>query len=91
MQLHAIGSKGLLPDRTLLLRLPQEAAKEREFSRDEGRLDRFGRKDGRYHTALTAFFQTLAADNPDRFRIVDAQGTELEVTEKLLAAVEDMR
>ncbi len=91
MQLHAIGSKGLLPDRTLLLRLPQEAAKEREFSRDDGSLDRFGRKDGRYHTALAAFFETLAADNPGRFRIVDAYGTQLEVTEKLLAAVEDMR
>jgi len=91
MQLHAIGSKGLLPDRTLLLRLPGDAAKERESSRDNGKLDRFGRKDGRYHMALAAFFQTLAADNPDRFRIVDAQGTELEVTEKLLAAVKNMR
>jgi len=91
MQLHAIGSKGLLPDRTLLLCLPQEAAAEREYARDEGKLDRFGRKDGRYHAALAAFFQTLAADNPDRFRTVDAQGTESEVTDKLLAAVEEIR
>lgn len=91
MQLHAIGSDGLLPDLTLLLSLPQEAASEREFSRDDGKLDRFGRKDGHYHKALAEFFQKLATDNPDRFRIVDALGSELEVTDRLLAAVADMR
>lgn len=44
--LHQIGSDGLLPDRTLLLELPGADAAQREFARDEGRLDRFGRKAG---------------------------------------------
>jgi dTMP kinase len=90
MKLHQIGSGGLLPDRTLLLDLPQFDAASREFARDNGKLDRFGRKTGGYHEALAAAFRSLAADNPGRFRVVDAEGGVEEVTGKLLAAVEDL-
>jgi dTMP kinase len=90
MKLHQIGSGGLLPDRTLLLDLPQFDAASREFARDDGKLDRFGRKSGGYHEALAAAFRSLAADNPDRFRVVDAEGSVEEVTAKLFAAVEDL-
>jgi dTMP kinase len=90
MKLHEIGSKGLLPDRTLLLDLPQPDAASREFARDDGKLDRFGRKGGEYHDALAAAFRSLAAEDPGRFRIVDAEGSVEEVTARLLAAVEDL-
>ena len=90
MKLHRIGSGGLLPDRTLLLDLPIHDAAWREFARDEGDLDRFGRKEGGYHEALGAAFRSLAADDPGRFRVVDAEGTEEDVTARLLAAVEDL-
>jgi dTMP kinase len=90
MALHRIGSEGLLPDRTLLLDLPQYDAAWREFARDGDNLDRFGRKSGAYHEALAKAFRTLAADNPDRFRVVDANGKEKAVTDKLLAAIEDL-
>ncbi|MGZ8298693.1 MAG: dTMP kinase [Allosphingosinicella sp.] len=90
MKLHQIGSGGLLPDRTLLLDLPEYDAAWREFERDEGKLDRFGRKGGDYHSALAAAFRSLAADNPERYRVVNAEGSVEEVTARLLAAVEDL-
>ncbi len=90
MTLHRIGSGGLLPDRTLLLDLPQFDAAWREFARDGDNLDRFGRKSGAYHDALAQAFRRLAADDPDRFRVVDASGSPEEVTARLLAAVEDL-
>ena len=45
--LHAVGSAGLLPDRTLLLTLPEDVAMAREAARDAGRPDRFGARDAR--------------------------------------------
>ena len=90
MRLHHIGSDNLLPDRTLLLDLPMFDAAFREASRDGNQLDRFGRKSGAYHDGVAAAFRELAAADPERFRVVDADGVVEEVTERLLAAVEDL-
>jgi len=90
LSLHDIGSAGLLPDRTLLLQMPVDEAYSRSFARDEGALDRFGRKSGAYHDGVVAAFEALAGDDPDRFRIVSAEGTPEEVTQRLLAAIEDL-
>jgi dTMP kinase len=90
MSLHKIGSRGLLPDRTLLLEMPMDEAYFRSFARDEGGQDRFGRKAGSYHDRVVAAFHSLAKDNPERYRIVNAEGTEQEVTARLLAALEDL-
>lgn len=89
--LHQIGSDGLLPDRTLLLELPGADAAERERARDEGRLDRFGRKAGDYHRQVGETFRKLAEADPRRFRAVNAEGAMDEVTDRLLAALADMR
>lgn len=90
MRLHEIGSGGLLPDRTLLLDLALYDAAWRELARDKGNLDRFGRKSGSYHEGVEEAFRELAEHNPDRYRRVDADGSEADVTERLLAAVEDL-
>lgn len=90
-QLHQIGSDGLLPDRTLLLELPGADAAEREFARDNGRLDRFGRKAGDYHRQVAATFRKFAETAPQRFRVVNAEGAMEEVTDRLLAALADIR
>jgi dTMP kinase len=88
--LHAIGSEGLLPDRTLLLTLPDAIAAARETARDAGRPDRFGARDPAYHARVTAGFWALAEAEPDRWRIVDAEGAANKVTERLLAAIDDL-
>ena len=88
--LHAVGSAGLLPDRTLLLTLPEEEAMAREVARDAGRPDRFGARDMDYHRRVTGTFRALAEAEPERWRIVEAKGNPNEVTAALLAALQDL-
>ena len=88
--LHAIGSGGLLPDRTILLSLPEAEAIARETARDGGRPDRFGARDVAYHRAVIDSFRGLAARDPRRWRVVDAEGETDAVTARLIAAIEDL-
>lgn len=85
--LHTVGSDGLLPDRTLLLALPEAEAMAREATRDAGKPDRFGARDPDYHRKVTASFRRLADADPARWRIVDALGDSDAVTARLVAAV----
>ena len=89
-QLHQVGSGGLLPDRTLLLTLPPEAAAARAKQRDGNAGDRIGSKGAEYHAGVAAAFRALAEAEPERFRTVEATGSTDEVTAKLLAALEDL-
>jgi dTMP kinase len=88
--LHAIGSGGFLPDRTLLLELPADAVAERLRVRDAGGSDRIGGRGGRFHDRVAQAFAQLAEEEPERFRRVDAAGSSEEVTARLLAEVEDL-
>ena len=88
--LHAIGSGGLLPDRTLLLDLPPSTAATREATRDGDVRDRFGARDATYRNAVAETFRRLAAGEPERFRSIDARGSEEDVTARLLAALDDL-
>ncbi|NIJ06978.1 dTMP kinase [Sphingomonas vulcanisoli] len=87
--LHAIGSEGFLPDRTLLLALPEAVAMEREAIRDAGRPDRFGARDPEYHRKVTATFRRLADAEPARWRIIDASGEADMVTPRLVESVSE--
>jgi len=88
--LHDFGSHGFLPDRTLLLRIGADEAAARATSRDVDGADRIGGRGADYHGRVAAAFAALAAQEPDRFRIVDAGGDADEVTARLLDAVEDL-
>jgi dTMP kinase len=88
--LHAIGSKGFLPDRTLLLELPEAAAAERLSVRDAGGSDRIGGRGGGFHPRVAAGFRTLAAEEPERYRRIDASGSPEDVTARLLANLQDL-
>ena len=90
MQLHNIGSGGILPDRTILLSVPLYDAAWRELNRDNGVLDRFGKKDGQYHQALNSAFLQLAAADPVRYRVVDGTGSVEEVTGRVLQSIADL-
>ncbi|MFW2829974.1 dTMP kinase [Sphingomonas sp. ID0503] len=86
--LHHIGA-GLMPDRTLVLSLRISDASSREFVRDGGQLDRFGSRDSAFHERVHGYFEALAERAPDRVRKVAADGTQAEVTERLLGALAD--
>jgi len=88
--LHAFGSGGFLPDRTLLLALPAEEAAARASARDRGGSDRIGGRDPAYHARVAAAFAALAEEDPARFRRIDAQGTPDTVTARLLEALADL-
>lgn len=88
--LHDFGSHGFLPDRTLLLTIGPTEATARTQSRDTAGADRIGARAADYHSSVAAAFSALAEEEPDRFRIVDAEASADEVTRRLLAAVEDL-
>ena len=88
--LHGIGSRGFLPDRTLLLELSPQAVAERLSVRDPNGSDRIGGRGGGFHDRVAQAFAQLAEEEPERFRRVDADGSAEEVTARLLAAVEDL-
>lgn len=90
MELHRIGCAGLMPDRTLLFVLPHDDAAARAEGRAEGNGDRFGARHNDYHQRLTTRFAEIAAGEPARFRAVDASGSPDAVTDKLLAALDDL-
>lgn len=88
--LHMFGSKGLLPDRTLLLSADSVECERRCQSRDGGPRDRIAARDSAFHAAVAQGFETLADADPARFRRVDAQGPEQNVAVRVLQAVEDL-
>jgi len=90
MALHAIGSEGLLPDRTLVLALDVDQAASRADRRDGGKADRFALQDAQYHQDVANAFKAIAAASPERFRLVSAAGTPQEVTARLVKAIEDL-
>jgi dTMP kinase len=87
--LHSIGSKGLLPDRTLVLRLPAAEAAERADFRDKGRADRIQARDADFHADVDAAFVAFAERDP-RVRLVDARGAAEQVTERLVVEIADL-
>lgn len=90
LALHRIGSEGFLPDRTLLLTLPEEDATARARARDGDAEDRIGGRDSRFHRAVADAFDRFARDEPGRVRAVDATGQADVVTARLLAAIADL-
>jgi dTMP kinase len=90
MAIHMVGSEALLPDRTLLLDLPPNVGAERTARRDQGVRDRMGSKASDYYSRVGARFRTLAEDEPERFRVINADASEEAVTASLMAALDDL-
>jgi dTMP kinase len=90
MTLHRIGSEGMLPDRALILTLPDNEAGSRAATRDGGNIDRFGAKNRAYHQRVAQAFATFAEVEPERIFVIDALGGATEVTARLIAAIEDL-
>jgi dTMP kinase len=86
--LHGIGSGGFVPDRTLVLILPEGA--ERARTRDGGASDRIGGRPKAYHQSVEDAFRAISAEEPARVRLVDASGTPAEVSARLASELEDL-
>ncbi|MFN4096171.1 MAG: dTMP kinase [Sphingomonas sp.] len=90
LALHGFGSRGLLPDRTLVLDLPDGDGHARSIKRDGGAADRFGARGPDFHQAVAAQFRRIAAAEPDRVWLVDASGSMDDVTTSLMDALADL-
>ncbi|ANY20654.1 Thymidylate kinase [Tsuneonella dongtanensis] len=85
--LHAIGSRGLRPDLTILLTVDPETALARTRARDGGNADAIGGRDAGYHRAVGETFGRLAEENPDEFKVISGDATPEEVQTAVWSAV----
>lgn len=88
--LHRFGSVDFLPDRTLVLILDESEGATRARVRDGHAGDRIGSRPPSYHAAVEAGFRAMAEKEPERVRLIDADGTAATVTARLLYALGDM-
>ena len=89
MMLHAVGSKGLLPDITILLQADQAATASRLVERDGSDSDRIGGRDAAYHARVASAFAELAKAEPHRFVTIDGSGEADEVHAAIMRAIDD--
>lgn len=89
LALHDIGSRGLTPDRTLVLRLDTAEATRRAALRDDGQSDRIQGRDAGFHSEVDVAFVSYA-ERDGRVRLINADGAPNEVTARLLAEISDL-
>jgi dTMP kinase len=85
---NAFGIGGDFPDRTLVLALDDGA--ERARARDTDGSDRIGGRPDDYHRKVEAAFRIIAAEEPERVKLIDASGSPEQVTQRLLDALQDL-
>jgi dTMP kinase len=73
--LHEIGSKGLLPDLTILIEVTPDVAAARLAKRDGEEGDRIGSRPAHYHARVASAFKHFADQEPYRFAVVDGNDT----------------
>jgi dTMP kinase len=86
---NAFATGGLVPDRTLLLRLSPEARWERLHGRGAAP-DRLEREADAFFAAVGRAYDELAAADPVRWRVLDASAPPDEVLAQALAALADL-
>jgi len=85
--INAFGIGENFPDRTLVL--VHDQGGQRARARDVDGSDRIGGRPDDYHRKVEAAFRIIAAEEPERVKLVDASGAPEEVTQRLLEALQD--
>lgn len=88
-RLNAFATGGLTPDRTLLLRIDPVTARSRQISRMVAP-DRLEQEDHVFFATIAAAYDELAAHEPRRIRVLDADDTAEHVLALALAALKDL-
>ena len=87
-EINAFAVRGRFPERTLVL--TAEDGAERARARDADGSDRIGGRSADYHHKVDTAFRLIAIEEPERVVMVDATGTEEQVTQRLLEAIADL-
>jgi dTMP kinase len=74
LALHQVGSRGLLPDLTVLLEAPSSEIAARLARRDGGESDRIGGREAEFHARVAQAFGRMAEAQPARFARIDGSG-----------------
>ena len=88
-RLNAFATGGLAPDRTLLLRIDPMTARARQESRMVAP-DRLEQEEQRFFETIAAAYDELAAGEPQRIRVLDADDTPEHVLALAVAALSDL-
>ncbi len=88
LDLHRVGSQGLLPDLTLLVEVRPDVAEARASARDQGSSDRIGGRDAAYHARVAAAFARIAEAEPGRFARIDGNNSSDRVFGDVLGALQ---
>ena len=86
--INSFGIGDHFPDRTLILVHPDGG--ERARARDTEGSDRIGGRNDDYHRKVEAAFRIIAAEEPERVRLIDASGSPEAVTARLLDELADL-
>ena len=80
------------PDLTLILDLDIESGVRRAGKRQEtaGEYDRFEAENRSFHSRVREGFHAIAAKEPQRVRIIDAEGTPEEVAARIRSAADEL-
>jgi dTMP kinase len=84
--INEFGTAGLTPDVTLLLRIDPQTGRSRQDVRGEER-DRLEREGDPFFARIAAAYDELAAAEPQRFRVIDADQPPDAVLRAALAAL----
>jgi dTMP kinase len=84
LTLNAWATQGLFPDLVLLLSLDPDYG----LLRSAGVADRIESEDGTFHAKVADAYERIAEDHPDKYAVIDANGTEDEVALRVREALE---
>ena len=87
-ELNVFATSGQFPDRTLILVLDEGGDRARALDSDGS--DRIGGRGADYHHRVDLAFRMIAAEEPERVKLVDASGAPDAVTQRLLDALQDL-
>jgi dTMP kinase len=87
--INALATGGLVPDRTLLLRVPSRLARERLGARG-GMPERLEGEQEAFFQRVARAYERLAESEPGRVRTIDATPAPELVLERALAEIEDL-
>ena len=90
-QVIEFATEGLKPDLTLFFDLPIEKALSRTTSRSDSgeRKNRMDKETAEFYERVHAAYLKIAANEPERFRIINADGSTSEVQTRVLSIVSE--
>lgn len=88
--LNAFAVGQCIPDLTILIDISLETARARANVRDAGMADRMEQNHDEFFHAVYDGFQSIAAEYPQRVRIVNGESTKTEIHSSILTIVESV-